>query len=66
MESLTGVLGRKGVGGAGSILPSIDCRGLCPDLGGEEILAWRSFSLIRSATVPDRRRAALWGFGDEV
>jgi hypothetical protein len=66
MESLTGVLDRRGVGGAGRVFPSMESRVLCVERGGDDTLAWRSFSLIRSATVPERRRAALRGFGDEV
>ena len=78
-SSLVGLLGvatiplttggeRRGVGGDGRILPSIE-RCLPSeegDLGDLEALASRSLALMRSATVPARRRAALWGLGGEV
>jgi hypothetical protein len=67
----TGVAGRRGLGGGGNVLPSMTSgfetagRGdLCAD-------AWRSFSLILSATVPDRLSPAVLslacaGLGEEV
>lgn len=60
--TFTGVDGLKGVGGAGRVFPSIDR----VFEAGEETDAALIFSLMRSATVPDRRRAALCGSGDAV
>jgi hypothetical protein len=68
----------EGVGGGGNIFPSIDRTCLCNrdeeelPLRGDEpvipleevILAARSFSVIRSATVPERFRAAVLGEGE--
>jgi hypothetical protein len=72
----------SGLGGGGSVFPSIDKTGLfrrdeaarTPLFGDkgtdvplvEEILAARSFSLIRSATVPARLSAADLGEGEAV
>jgi hypothetical protein len=64
----SGVPGRRGLGGGGSCLPSMESIGLREDEddGGLEMLACRSFSEIRSATVPARRRAACFGRGEAV
>jgi hypothetical protein len=61
----TGEEERKGVGGAGRVLPSID-RWERWDPFELEMLAALNFSLILSATVPDRCRSGDLGLGEAV
>jgi hypothetical protein len=65
--SSAGEAGLRGLGGGGKVLPSMTS-GLGAAGEGDLVLtlACRSFSLIRSATVPVRRRLALANLGDAV
>lgn len=57
----------KALGGGGRVLPSMESCGLCSGKVGDlDTLAALSFSLIRSATVPERRIASYWGLGEDA